>query len=149
MRALSARAKINGLSAMATTNDGFHEIQLNGKQLVFLFMAVTVVSVVIFLMGVLVGRGVRASQAPPGDPPIAADQPSGSEQAPAAPPADDVPPTPDEAPAPAAASDGRPDVMSELTQADGRPPGLTPPAWPAHPAWMAQFLTVLGTRITT
>jgi cell division septation protein DedD len=46
---------------MATTthDDGFHEIQLNGKQLVFLFMAVTVVSVVIFLSGVLVGRGVR------------------------------------------------------------------------------------------
>ena len=42
-----------------TTDDGFHEIQLNGKQLVFLFMAVTVVSVVIFLCGVLVGRGVR------------------------------------------------------------------------------------------
>ncbi|MEZ5284414.1 MAG: SPOR domain-containing protein [Vicinamibacterales bacterium] len=46
---------------MATTahDDGFHEIQLNGKQLVFLFMAVTVVTVVIFLFGVLVGRGVR------------------------------------------------------------------------------------------
>ena len=25
---------------------------------------------------------------------------------------------------------------------------VTAPAWPAHPAWMAQFLTVLGTRIT-
>jgi DedD protein len=36
------------------------EIQLGGKQLVFLFMAATVVSVVIFLCGVLVGRGVRA-----------------------------------------------------------------------------------------
>ncbi len=24
---------------------------------------------------------------------------------------------------------------------------VTAPAWPAHPAWMAQFLTVLGTRI--
>jgi len=45
--------------ASTTTDDGFHEIQLNGKQLVFLFMAVTVVSVVIFLCGVLVGRGVR------------------------------------------------------------------------------------------
>jgi cell division septation protein DedD len=44
-------------------HDGFHEIQLNGKQLVFLFMAVTVVSVAIFLSGVLVGRGVRAEQA--------------------------------------------------------------------------------------
>jgi cell division septation protein DedD len=39
--------------------DAFHEIQLSGKQLVFLFMATTVVSVVIFLCGVLVGRGVR------------------------------------------------------------------------------------------
>ena len=43
-------------------DDGFHEIQLNGKQLVFLFMAATVVSVVIFLCGVLVGRGVRADR---------------------------------------------------------------------------------------
>src|SRR5258705_9616995 len=41
-------------------DDGFHEIQLNGKQLVFLFMAATVVSVVIFLCGVLVGRAVKA-----------------------------------------------------------------------------------------
>lgn len=40
-------------------DDGFHEIQLNGKQLVFLFMATTVVAVVIFLGGVMVGRGVR------------------------------------------------------------------------------------------
>lgn len=48
--------------APPTTDDGFHEIQLNGKQLVFLFMAATVVSVVIFLCGVLVGRGVRAER---------------------------------------------------------------------------------------
>jgi protease I len=26
---------------------------------------------------------------------------------------------------------------------------VTAPAWPAHPAWLAQFLTVLGTRIAT
>ena len=45
-----------------THDDGFHEIQLNGKQLVFLFMAATVVSVVIFLCGVLVGRGVRTDR---------------------------------------------------------------------------------------
>ena len=43
-------------------DDSFHEIQLSGKQLVFLFMAITVVSVVIFLCGVLVGRGVRNQQ---------------------------------------------------------------------------------------
>lgn len=43
-----------------SSDDAFHEIQLSGKQLVFLFMATTVVSVVIFLCGVLVGRNVRA-----------------------------------------------------------------------------------------
>jgi cell division septation protein DedD len=48
--------------AAHTQDDAFHEIQLNGKQLVFLFMAATVVSVVIFLCGVLVGRGVRAER---------------------------------------------------------------------------------------
>ncbi len=46
-----------------TTDDGFREIQLDGKQLVFLFMAGTVVMVVIFLLGVLVGRNVRAEAA--------------------------------------------------------------------------------------
>jgi protease I len=25
---------------------------------------------------------------------------------------------------------------------------VTAPAWPAHPAWIAQFLAVLGTRIS-
>jgi cell division septation protein DedD len=44
-------------------DDGFHEIQLSGKQLVFLFMMTTAVSVVIFLCGVLVGRGVRNERA--------------------------------------------------------------------------------------
>jgi cell division septation protein DedD len=48
--------------ATQVQDDGFHEIQLNGKQLVFLFMAATVVSVVIFLCGVLVGRGVRSER---------------------------------------------------------------------------------------
>jgi cell division protein FtsN len=43
-------------------DEGFREIQLNGKQLVFLFMAVTVVSVLIFLFGVLVGRGARTGR---------------------------------------------------------------------------------------
>lgn len=44
-------------------DDGFHEIQLSGKQLVFLFMATTIVAVVIFLCGVQVGRGVRSERA--------------------------------------------------------------------------------------
>ena len=42
--------------------DGFHEIQLSGKQVVFLFMVLTVASAVIFLTGVLVGRSVRTQR---------------------------------------------------------------------------------------
>jgi cell division septation protein DedD len=43
-------------------DEGFREIQLNGKQLVFLFMAATVILVVSFLFGVLVGRGVHSPE---------------------------------------------------------------------------------------
>ena len=50
-------------------DEGFHEIQLKGKQLVFLFMAATVVAVVIFLCGVMVGRGVPARAASASDSP--------------------------------------------------------------------------------
>lgn len=46
-------------------DEGFHEIQLNGKQLVFLFMSATVVAVVIFLCGVMVGRGVAVPRTLP------------------------------------------------------------------------------------
>ena len=45
------------------SDEGFHEIQLGGKQLVFLFMAAAVVGVVLFLSGVMVGRGVRNEKA--------------------------------------------------------------------------------------
>ena len=66
------------------SDEGFHEFQLSGKQLVFLFIAATVVAVVIFLCGVMVGRGVpiRAASAidVPGqanlDPTAAAQDPS-------------------------------------------------------------------------
>jgi len=43
------------------SDQSFREIQLSGKQLVFLFMSAVVVAVVIFLLGVQVGRGVRAT----------------------------------------------------------------------------------------
>ncbi|HET6318345.1 MAG TPA: SPOR domain-containing protein [Chloroflexota bacterium] len=74
------------------SDDGFHEIQLNGKQLIFLFMAATVVSVVIFLCGVMVGRGVRSGR---GDSPIQTSQLDAPAQAasPAAAPVT-VPPAP-------------------------------------------------------
>ena len=67
------------------TDDGFHEIQLSGKQLVFLFMTGTVVTVLIFLLGVQVGRNARLDNALVGDgadttaaaaPPPAAETPS-------------------------------------------------------------------------
>ena len=45
------------------SDDGIHEISLNGKTLVFIFMATTVLLVVTFLLGVLVGRGARKLQA--------------------------------------------------------------------------------------
>jgi DedD protein len=44
------------------SDDAFHEIQLNGKQLIFLCMTAAVVLVVAFLSGVLVGRGVRGQK---------------------------------------------------------------------------------------
>ena len=69
--------------ASTTHDEGFHEIQLNGKQLVFLFMAGTVVAVVIFLLGVFVGRGVR-SQVGDTDPLAVAAQ--GADKAPDIPP---------------------------------------------------------------
>lgn len=79
---------------MATTSDdGFHEIQLDGKQLVFLFMAVTVVSVVIFLLGVLVGRNVRG-EALAADPLAAPARTAEAAGAPPPPPAVSNPGTP-------------------------------------------------------
>lgn len=45
-----------------TADDAFHEIQLSGKQLVFLFMATTAVAVAIFLCGVQVGRNARGGE---------------------------------------------------------------------------------------
>ena len=58
------------------TDEGVHEIQLNGKQLVFLFMTGTVAAVVVFLCGVMVGRGI---QAPRVAPPIEASTDSGGD----------------------------------------------------------------------
>ena len=50
----------------STHDDSFREIQLSGKQLVFLFMAVVVTLVGTFLLGLQVGRGVLAAKGAPG-----------------------------------------------------------------------------------
>jgi cell division septation protein DedD len=83
-----------------TADDGFHEIQLSGKQLVFLFIVTTTVIVVVFLCGVKVGRGVRAVQADEPDQVSASAVPTPSQPQPVAetgPPAAEapVPPTED------------------------------------------------------
>ncbi|MGH2571463.1 MAG: hypothetical protein ACRDGR_09565, partial [bacterium] len=76
------------------SDDGFHEIQLSGKQLVFLFMATTVVSVVIFLCGVLVGRGVRAERGAEIPEPTLAGAPAPTDTVAEADPMAAEPPTP-------------------------------------------------------
>lgn len=76
-----------------TAEDGFHEIQLSGKQLVFLFIVTTSVIVAVFLCGVLVGRGAKAARI---------DERDAASSAPAAaPPVADVGPPAAEPPAPA------------------------------------------------
>jgi len=112
-----------------TQDDGFHEIQLNGKQLVFLFMAATVVSVVIFLCGVLVGRGVRVERSADTAGLSAAVEPA----APALPP----PATPAGSDPTAAAA---PPAVDDLTYTDRlqastpSPEQLKAPEQPAQPA---------------
>lgn len=118
------------MAELTHDEDGFHEIQLSGKQIVFLFMATTVVLVSIFLCGVMVGRGVRAQQieepldvvatngATPGDEAVA----------PAGPPS---PPTPNDAVDYDRHLRGNklPDEPPLKQQAD--PPQATPPPPPA------------------
>jgi cell division septation protein DedD len=119
------------------TDDGFHEIQLSGKQLVALFMMGTTVLVMTFLCGVWVGRGVPNDRAAGGDgsegmasaPPPAAtpSQPVASSGPPAA-----------EPPAPAAEPDDELSYAKRL-QADSAPaeklkPPAGTPAAPPKPA---------------
>jgi DedD protein len=101
------------------SDEGVHEIQLNGKQLVFMFMAVTVVAVVIFLCGVMVGRGVRA--------PRATELADAAIESP-------LDPTAAAAPAPSA-TDGpslsaAPDPTQDPTSSSGRVSPTTPPPEP-------------------
>jgi cell division septation protein DedD len=106
-----------------TFDDGFHEIQLSGKQLVFLFMATTIVAVVIFLCGVQVGRNVRGGDRIAAiDPDVAA----AAAAAAATPPAASTPtqaapssgPPAAEPPAPAQDADDELSYAKRLQQAD-------------------------------
>jgi DedD protein len=128
----------------------FHEIQLSGKQLVFVFMSAVVVAVVIFLLGVSVGRGVRGSlqagaaadagatsdTVVPAAPPAASPKPgdlsyhdvlTGKEKAGAAPAGSSAPPAP---PATVAAPVTTPPAAAPPTTT----PAPTPTAAPATDA---------------
>ena len=122
-------------------DDAFHEIQLSGKQLVFLFMATTIVAVVIFLCGVQVGRGVKAQRTADAGAPIAAAMPAPSTR-PVPGPVVATEPPPAEAPAPAKETDEDLSYAKRL-QSDAAPnekvkphpdrtaPAAPPPAPPA------------------
>lgn len=99
-------------------DDGLREIQLNGKQLVFLFMAATVAAVVIFLCGVMVGRGVRPHSEIASLSVEAATDPTARAQS--------VPPSVDPPPATAAPSSGSAASQEQLTY----PERLSEPASP-------------------
>jgi len=101
-----------------TVDEAFHEIQLSGKQLVFLFMATTIVAVVIFLCGVQVGRGVKAAPADSNDAIASASVPSVARATPQATPATEPPPA--EPPSPAKDTDEDLSYAKRL-QAEGQP----------------------------
>ena len=104
-----------------TADDGFHEIQLSGKQLVFLFIVTTVVSVAIFLCGVLVGRGARAARGEDAEPSATA------AAAPAAPqPVADAGPPAAEPPAPAAETPDELSYHKRLQGAGAAPETMKP-----------------------
>jgi DedD protein len=110
------------------SDDGFHEIQLNGKQLVFLFMAATVVSVVIFLLGVMVGRGARGPQTAAvasdfGPSPAADEAALKSEPAPPASSPAQTPP----AAAPPEPAEGGAGYFDDLTKGSARKPETVAP----------------------
>jgi DedD protein len=70
-------------------DEGFREVQLTGKKLVFLAMVGAVVLVVVFLLGVMVGRGVRGPGAADAVP-LQADVPPGPVPPPTKPAAGDL-----------------------------------------------------------
>jgi len=111
----------------ATQEDSFREIQLSGKALVFVFMAGTVILVGVFLMGLLVGRGVLATKGAPGVDTTAASE--------AEPPLAQASPTSGSSTSPSTAGEklsyaerlGSPEPAKEQLKADA------PPALPVNP----------------
>jgi len=102
-------------------DDGFHEIQLSGKQLVFLFMATTIVAVVIFLCGVQVGRNVKGGDRLAGGEPSDTVAAAATTPPPASTPTEAAPssgPPAAEPPAPAQDADDELSYAKRLQQSD-------------------------------
>jgi len=140
-------------------DENFHEIQLSGKQLVFLFMATVVLAVIVFLLGVSVGRGVRATSpqtasAETGGAPAAAPPPTqpapgdldyheklvgrgaaDAAKAGANPPASN-PPATNPAPAPPPQTPPANSTAAKPAPAQSAPPAATPPT--ANEGWKVQ-----------
>jgi cell division septation protein DedD len=114
-----------------TAEDGFHEIQLSGKQLVFLFIVTTSVLVAVFLCGVLVGRGARDARGDDAEAVAAA--PAPQPVADAGPPASGPPAA--EPPAPAAETPDELSYHKRLQGAGAAPETIKPqPAETPAPA---------------
>ena len=107
-----------------TAEDGFHEIQLSGKQLVFLFIVTTSVVVGVFLFGVLVGRGARDGRS---EEPVPAPSTTSAASSPS--PIAGSGPAAVEPPAPAQDGPDKPETLSyadRLTRQADAPESLKP-----------------------
>jgi cell division septation protein DedD len=124
-----------------TQEDGYREIQLSGKQLVFWFMAGIVILVVVFLMGMQVGRGVLMARGAPGAETTAA----ATETEPPPPPASA---SPGSSTTPATASEklsyaerlGSAEPPKESLKPSGAPPETPPTPKPEAPAPVTSVL---------
>lgn len=111
-------------------DDGFHEIQLGGKQLIFVFMVAVALSIAIFLCGVKVGQSIHGGSADTTEAVntsagTSADVPSASQPAPSATPASGPPAA--EPPAPANEADDELSYAKRL-QSDAPPKEQLKPA---------------------
>ena len=119
-------------------DDGFHEIQLSGKQLAFLVMMTLSGLVLTFLLGVQVGRGVRAERGedPLDTAPVAstASADTGAAAAPAEPPA----PTPETPLSYPERLGGTPPAETLKPQAEAPAPVQPPTPEPTQPPTPAE-----------
>src|SRR5689334_8675298 len=111
----------------SSTEDAYREIQLSGKQLVFWFMAGIVILVVVFLLGMQVGRGVLMARGGPGAEAAAADEPEPPPPPPSASPASSTSPSTAGEKLSYAERLGSPEPPKESLKPEAAAPPVTPP----------------------